>query len=92
MNGEVVFPETHTWDSGIQGVAFPALRDGSDIACIITRRALQKAFGVYEQAELEQAFVRNRPRIEKLAKKKIEFGLLESDGRVIITGDEVELL
>lgn len=88
----IEFPQEHRWDSEVQGIGFDAVRGEQRIYCVITRRALHRAFDVFENAELEQAFLTNRSRIERLARKKIDFQLFDQNGRVLITGDEVVLL
>jgi hypothetical protein len=66
-----VFKDIEAWDSNKDSVSFPAIADGKNITCAISREALQDNFGGASSALIE-CFQANRPAIRKKASDLIQ--------------------
>lgn len=80
------FPNSHIYIPELEMVVFAAVLGQDAIGCSISRETLAKLFNHDPQKPLE-AFMRNRPTIEKVAEKIIAQRRFEGGVIVIHAGD-----
>ncbi len=86
----VAFESEYRWDGDRYAMAFPARTDSRRIVCLISGEALQDYFGASGRHEaMEEAFLRNRPSIESIARALIEGGRVDKSDKVLIRAVDV---
>ena len=88
MPREIRFTGERTRNFEMGGISFRATVDGESCACVITDEALQDHFGA-KRGTPARAFDSNRTQIEGIARAMIECGHARTDGKIVITSDDV---
>jgi hypothetical protein len=78
---EISFPTRSALDPDRFAVAFPAIVNGVQLRIFVSAEALQDHFGAIGQDDLVAVFERNRPAIERVARRMLEQG---ATGEVIL--------
>ena len=76
---KIEFPKKETMNSDSGGVNFPAIVDGSQIICLISREALQDIAPENSTDTVNKQFRENRTAFENIARSKIEDGDIDTE-------------
>ena len=82
---KIEFPNRKVINSDTGGMNFPAIVDGSEITCKITKAALEDIVPENRTDSIEKQFNENRSSFENIAKRKIEDG----DSDILITSSDI---
>ena len=84
----ISFPDRHAIDTDTFNFVFPAIVDGEQIRCMVTREALQDINPSCAADSSESQFETNKFHLQTIAKEKILAGEIK-DGIVTIASPDV---
>ncbi|QLH37901.1 MAG: DUF1488 family protein [Defluviicoccus sp.] len=76
------------YDRRQDAVAFTGLDHETAVSCAVSGEALEDHFGA-DQRDVMKAFVKHRPDIEALVRRKYLLGQTEPDGSVLLKTDDI---
>ncbi len=86
----ITFPRLPTakWDLNTEQIVFPAVVDGDDVECLITKKAILQRFGLHAGRHPTDTFGKGRQAIEAIAETMIEDGRVKG-GKLVIGLNDV---
>lgn len=86
---EIIFPSRESKDPYRQVILFPALVDGKNVTCLVSREVLEDHFGADWSSSPENVFRNNRSYFESEAGRLILDGKYEQNGEIAILNADI---